>query len=349
MSLTILSVAYPFAPVRSNTAGGAEQVLRTIDLGITDLGHNSIVIACSGSEAAGEIIEIPLPQGWIEPTEKTGIYEVVRKAILKALREWPVDLIHMHGIDFDSYLPQSSVPSLVTIHLPVDWYPAGSFESTRQNLYYNCVSNYQQQTARAVPNLLPYIENGVRVTDFLKNGENRIKKENFVLAIGRICPEKGLHLAIDAAAKANVPIIVAGELFPYEYHHAYFKRELTPRFKTDGVKYMGSVSFETKRKLLLSARCLLVTSQAPETSSLITMESYACGTPVIAFPSGALAHVIEHNKTGFIVRSIEEMAKAIKKIDEISPEYCKTLASERFSATRMVDEYLIAYRRILQN
>jgi glycosyltransferase involved in cell wall biosynthesis len=90
----------------------------------------------------------------------------------------------------------------------------------------------------------------------------------------------------------------------------------------------------------------LVPSLAPETSSLVAMEALACGTPVIAFPAGALAEIVEHGRTGFLVRDIGEMAAAIGRSEAIDPETCRAAARTRFSRDRMVEAYVARYRAL---
>jgi glycosyltransferase involved in cell wall biosynthesis len=86
----------------------------------------------------------------------------------------------------------------------------------------------------------------------------------------------------------------------------------------------------------------------PETSSLVAMEALACGTPVIAWPAGALAEIVEHGRTGYLVRSVGEMAEAIRAAGAIDPEVCRQTARARFSAARTIERYFELYRRLAQ-
>jgi glycosyltransferase involved in cell wall biosynthesis len=79
---------------------------------------------------------------------------------------------------------------------------------------------------------------------------------------------------------------------------------------------------------------------------LVAMEAISCGTPVVAFRSGAIPEVVEHETTGFIVDSQEQMVDAVKRIDDISPETCRERAKLRFDASRMIDEYIKLYESL---
>ncbi len=47
--------------------------------------------------------------------------------------------------------------------------------------------------------------------------------------MGRICPEKGFHIALDAAREAGVPLLLAGGVFAYPEHRRYFAEAIAPR------------------------------------------------------------------------------------------------------------------------
>src|SRR5438874_162818 len=182
------------------------------------------------------------------------------------------------------------------------------------------------------------------LTDAVRAAVQQRQRDAIALALGRICPEKGFHLALNAAALAGVPLLIAGQVFPYPYHQRYFDEEIRPRLGPSA-RFVGKVGFARKRRLLSAARCLLVPSLVAETGSLVAMEALACGTPVVAFPAGALADIIEPGVTGFLVKGAQDMAGAIAAAGTIDPERCREAARARFPPGRMVERYLAVYER----
>ncbi len=343
MKRTILSVAYPLTPVGPNAVGGSEQILSQVESELAAAGHRSIVIACEGSETAGELIATPKWDGDLTDDIRRWGQRQHRIAIEQALRRYPVDLIHMHSLDWHAYLPAPGVPLLATLHLPPSWYPEHAMGMRRPLTYVNCVSHSQRAVCQTTDLPVFVVENGVPVGR-LRSG---VRKRNFALALGRVCPEKGLHFALEAAHGSGIPLLLGGEVFRYESHMNYFDQEIRPRLDACR-KFLGPVGLERKRRLLTAARCLLVPSLVDETSSLVSMEALACGTPVIAFASGALPEVVEDGRTGFIVRDAKEMAAAIRRVSEIDPDECRRTAFERFSSKRMARDYMALYEQILQ-
>src|SRR5690242_3354505 len=163
MGLTVLNVAYVFAPVGPDTAGGAEQVLSALDRALAAAGHQSLVIACAESKTAGTLLATAaLP---VEFTEghRWQAQQLHRLRIEEAFRQWPIDVVHCHGHDFAEYLPPPGIPTLVTLHLPADHYPAEALTMPRSGRFFNCVSGSQRCSFAASAAMLPEIPNGVPV------------------------------------------------------------------------------------------------------------------------------------------------------------------------------------------
>lgn len=252
--LRILSVAFPFAMVSADPVGGAEQILSHIDSALTASGHRSIVIAAQGSATMGELVSIPRYCGTIGWNEWDRAHGHLRTLIRQIVSDRDIDLVHMHGVDFQSYLPDPGVRVLATLHLPLGYYSSSSLHPARPRTWLNTVSRYQHRTAESNPHVVRLIENGVAAPAY-ETG----RKEPFVLAMGRICPEKGFHLALDAAKAANAALRLAGCISDFPEHKAYFESEIKPRLDISR-QWIGAVSGNSKWQLLQSAQCVLVPS-----------------------------------------------------------------------------------------
>lgn len=338
--MTILSVGFPLLLVGPDSGGGAEQILYLVEQGIVAAGHRSIVVAPRGSQICGELLETPAAPEEITDDVRARAQNAHAEEIRDALTRFPIDLIHFHGLDFYAYLPERDVPMLATLHLPAAWYPRRIFEQYR--VFLNCVSESQ---AASVPcaRKPPVIINGIDVKPY---GEGAASKD-FLLVLGRVCPEKGIDIALAVARRLDLPLMIAGPVHPFRYHEHYFATKVKPLL--DGQRqYIGPIGVKEKTSLLAAARAVLIPSLVAETSSLVAMEAMAAGTPVVAFRSGALPEIVQHGETGFIVDSADEMAEAVKRAGEIAPEKCRLRAELHFGAARMVRDYLRLYAAVLQ-
>ncbi|HEY8428049.1 MAG TPA: glycosyltransferase [Sandaracinaceae bacterium] len=330
--LTVLSVAFPFAQVGADAVGGAEQILASLDRALTERGHRSIVVAQRGSRVTGTLVPLPA----FDPTHgREAAWREWRDAIGRTLASERVDVVHLHGLDAHAYFPRH--PAVWTLHLPIAAYAPRALELAAT---FCCVSESQRATCPPAAKVRT-IENGVDVAAF----EPRLTKGRYALALGRICEEKGYHLAIQAARRAGVPLVIAGRVFDYPAHRRYFEARIRPELGP-AVRFLGPVGPRVKRRLLAGARALLVPSLAEETSSLVAMEALASATPVIAFARGALPEIVEHERTGLLTDGAAGMAEALARVDAIDPRACRRAAEARFDAARMHERYLGLYREV---
>jgi glycosyltransferase involved in cell wall biosynthesis len=341
MPITVVNVAYPLVPIGHDTVGGTEQVITMLDEALVRRGHRSIVIGAEGSMIAGTLISTPAADKPVGKATWDWAYGIHRDILHRLLSEVSVDVVHLHGVDL-SCLPESGPPALMTLHLPAFNYPKNIHRLERPLTFVNCVSGISraQYPADAPLVTIPY---GVRLDRF-RPGLS--KKEDFILALGRIVPEKGFHLALDAAKQARLPLILAGKVPPFPEHQEYFEREIRPRLD-DKRRFVGALPLSDRVELLQKARCLVVPSFMFETGPLVAMEAQACGTPVIARPAGALPENVEDRRTGFIVDDVHSMAQAMHEVGRlIDPEECRRVAVRRFDSERMAARYLDLYEMI---
>ena len=341
--LKILYIAYPLLPVSEKSCGGAEQVLVTLEQEMKRRGHETMVAACWGSKVAGEVLPTGDPPTGPDEFEPRSAEH--NRRVLAYLRSHPqeFDLVHdqsgtfWQSLDRNTELP---VPVLVTLHLPRGFYPEEAFGRVPPNVKFNCVS---QKQAASFGDLRPAcVPNGIGVHKY----SVAEKKGDYLLWLGRICEEKGAHLAIEVAQRTGRPLIIAGQVYPFSYHQQYFREKIWPQVDGERVSWAESPNLQEKVELLQGARAVLIPSLVDETSSLVAMEAMACGTPVIAFRRGALPEVIADGHTGFVVDTMEEMACCVDRVGEIEPSDCRRRVEEHFSSTRMGDEYEQLYRRI---
>lgn len=340
---SILYTAYPLLPVSEESCGGAEQILSILEREMFSRGYDTTVAACESSRVSGKLVTTG------REAQKDDSFEF-REAehtsnILRLAKSREFSLIHDHSGSFFKNADQIDAPVLVTLHLPRTLYGEEVFRAIPHNVYFNCVSDSQAASFRDLPRMLGVVQNGIAVERF----SMARNKDEYLLWLGRICPEKAPHLAIEAAKRAGLKLVLAGQVYPFSYHKAYFEREVKPWIEgpNSQVKFVELPSFSDKVDLLRCAKALLVTSLVPETCSLVSLEAAACGTPVVAFRNGALPEVVSHGHTGYTVRTLDEMVAAIRDVGEIWPDECRHRVETRFSSKTMADGYEELYRQVI--
>ena len=325
--------------------GGTEAVVHVLGEGLVARGHEVVLYASGDSLTSAELravyprslrtatgLKDPQPYDWVH----------VASALADADQ---FDVLHNHSGELPMAIGQLvSTPMLSTLHCLIT--PDTKFVWQHYRGFYNTVSEAAQ---RIIPpdiprgNYLGAVYNGIDVASF----PFRTVKKEHLLFLSRIAPEKGTHLAIEAAKKAGLPILVAGKVDRVD--REYFRAMVEPLIDGDAVRFLGEVSREQTKALMAEARALLLPIVWDEPFGLVIVEAMATGTPVIAFRRGSAPELIRDGETGFLVPEgdVDAMAAAVGRLDTILPQRCREHVQAHFDAGQMVDGYVALYERML--
>lgn len=170
---------------------------------------------------------------------------------------------------------------------------------------------------------------------------------NYFVFIGRVSPEKRLDRAIDIATRCGMPLYIGAKIDKVDV--AYFNERLKPLLRSPLVQYVGEVNEKEKRELLEHATALLFPIDWPEPFGLVMIEAFSCGTPVIAYPHGAVPEILEDGVAGFIVTNQEDAVSAAQRVASIDRKGCRQAFERRFTVAHMAEHYLRVYRRLMSS
>ena len=246
------------------------------------------------------------------------------------------DLIHSH-YDFMAltYTRLTSTPVLTTIHGFSSPQIMRVYQKYRDG-YFVSISNSDRAPGL---NYLATVYNGIDLALYPlqpKPGDN-------LIFLGRIHPDKGVHLAIQVARQSGWPLLIAGII----QDKTYFREQVEPHLDKRNIRYLGPVDVAGKNELFARARVLLHLNTIPERFGLVLAEANAAGLPVIAMDLGSCGEVISDGQTGFLVNNVNDAVCALQKLPEIARTACREHVQQRFSVDTMVDGYERVYSEIL--
>jgi glycosyltransferase involved in cell wall biosynthesis len=331
MRVALLSTCAVSTPPKGY--GGTELVASELAKGLTRRGHEVTVFATGNSRPGAELVAHFAQPVW--PPDELAELRHAAFSWMHISRASPrFDVVHCHQAPSISFSSVSPLPVVVTIHHHrvdslVDYYldfPRVSFVAI------------SKRQAELLPELrCTVIHHGVD-PDLYPAGEGL---GGYFAFVGRLAPEKGAHVAIDATAVAGGELWIGGTVHPCD--HEYFTRDVEPRLGFRHVRWLREVHGETKGELLRGAKALLFPIDWEEPFGLVMIEAMLSGTPVIAFPRGSAPEVIEDGVTGFLVRTEAEMVDRMRRIGSIDRLRCRARAIERFSTARMTRDYERVY------
>ncbi|HET6869867.1 MAG TPA: glycosyltransferase family 4 protein [Solirubrobacteraceae bacterium] len=336
-------LAPPWIPVPAPGYGGVESVVSSLTESLVRRGHAVTLFCAPGSTSRADVVTV-LDKCYPDEIERS-LYEVDHvgrafDAIDAATNGDRFDLVHDHcGFAALAMANRIDTPLVHTLHGPFT--PDTAPFYARHGHKAALVGISRAQLSSAPPGLGPIrsIPNPID----LRAWPLQERKDDYLLWIGRMTPEKGPHRAIAAASAARVPLVLAGVIQPGQ--QAFFDREVAPHLDGQRVRFVGEVGGTVKRSLFARARGLLMPIRWNEPFGMVVVEALACGTPVIAFPEGAVRDLVTDGETGFLVDDERAMAVAVGNLPRIEPRACRAWVSQHCD----VDVVAAAYERIYRS
>ncbi|MDI9835044.1 MULTISPECIES: glycosyltransferase family 4 protein [unclassified Streptomyces] len=337
--LDITMITTPWFALPPGAYGGIEAMCAELVDGLVELGHRVTVIGVGHNGTKGHFIATDDSPAGAQRLGNSGPEVLHAARAARALRSLDSDVIHDHSTVGPLQAGQRQAPTVVTAHGPVTGETGRYYEALSDTVHMVAISHAQQaQTPDIVWS--GQVHNALRTAQY----PYRDRKGDDVLFLGRIAADKGVHLAIDAARDAGLPLTIAGGCNdPAE--QPYIDEELRPRMGDD-VRWVGEADRRTKLDLLANARCLLFPIQWEEPFGMVMIEAMACGTPVVALRRGSVPEIVEDGVTGFICDHPAQLVQAVGSVARLDPRACRERVQSHFDTDQMAVAYATLYEQL---
>lgn len=342
-----IALVAPFEePVPPQKYGGTELVVYNLAEELTKLGHDVTLMASGDSITSAKLAKCT-PRAIRTMREARNSrarvalnYQGLATAIEK-INKGKFDIVHNHvGWPLLMFSNIIDAPIVTTLH--------GTLADPTENLMYRTyrkaaylsISDSQRRHSQNL-NYIGTVYNGIDPDAF----DFRKQAGDYLVFLGRICPEKGPTYAIEIARLTGHKLIIAAKVDPVD--EAYFEEVVEPLIDGDKVKFIGEVDHAGKVEVLKNAKALLSPLQWDEPFGLVNTEAMACGTPVIAINRGSMPELIIDGQTGFLCSNVDEMVERVGQIDSIDRRACRDHVASNFSSRLMAERYVEAYKEVV--
>jgi glycosyltransferase involved in cell wall biosynthesis len=335
-------IAPPWVPVPPPAYGGTEIVIDNLARGLQELGHEIRLFTVGDSEC-------PVPTDFLypKPIAPIGVTVPEMAHVLAAYESLAdMDIIHDHtnlGPLIAGLRGLRRPPVVTTNHGPVTGETQPILAQIARHASIVAISHAQARQAQNFGGVQigAVIHHGIDL-DLYDSGPGG---GGYLMFIGRMSPNKGVHHAVRVAKKAGKQLVLSvkmRERIEVEYFESEVKPHLDP-----GDEVPGEIPLARRIELLQHADALLNPITWSEPFGLVMAEGLACATPVLAFANGSAPEIIDSGTTGYLCRDEEEMIRAVDRVADIDRAHCRAAAERRFSLLRMARDHERFYRRVL--
>ena len=359
--MKIAHIAPPWITIPPKNYGGTEVVLYNLVEEQVAQGYDVTLFAPGDAKTSAKLVSF-FPHSLID----SGVpwqghlkaYYHLQKAV-EYIKDHDFDVVHTHlSSSAEMYLfplmNRLAVPHVMTLHSHFPFDRVQAWTGDADDYYIKdwastvpmVVISEQARANNKLPlNIVDVVHHGLPMQHFQATAQ---QPEDYFVWLGRFVPEKGPHLAIEAAQKAGVPIVLAGTIDKHiEVSVNYFNDKIKPFLNDKQVKYVGPVNMQQKIDLLSRARGLLNPIQWEEPFGMVMIEAMAVGCPVIAFNRGAASEIVDHGTSGFLTQTVDEMVHYISRIDELERVEVHAHVERNFTARMMAQKYVKVYKKVI--
>jgi glycosyltransferase involved in cell wall biosynthesis len=321
--------------------GGTERVVSWLTEELVAKGHEVTLFAAGGSQTSAHLVPCS-PRG----LRLAGIRDhlashlVMLNEVYERVNEF--DVVHFH-IDLIQYVLFKDLAHkcVTTLHGRLDLPDFAPIYRSFPNM--PLISISRSQRAPMPPNVfwLDNVPHGLPASVCPYNAGGG----DYLAFLGRITRDKRPDRAIEIAKRAGVPLKMAAKIDKAD--EDYFREVVSPLLDHPLIKFVGEISEQQKTAFLRNALALLFPIDWPEPFGLVMIEAMSAGTPVIAWRKGSVPEVIDNGVSGLIVDSLEEAVAAVRRVQHMNRAVVRKQFEARFTAHRMAEGYVEAYRQLL--
>nr|WP_297355962.1 glycosyltransferase family 4 protein [uncultured Caldimonas sp.] len=339
--MKIAQVAPLFESVPPQAYGGTERVVSYLTESLVAQGHEVTLFASGDSVTSAELVPITDRALRLDPKRPDWLawHTIMLDQVFSRAAEF--DVIHFH-VDFLHYplARYCPTPCVTTLHGRLD---LQDLPPLHRHFCEHPVVSISDSQRKALPqaNWYATVHHGLPRDLYSFHPA----PGDYFAFVGRVSPEKRLDRAIEIATRCDTPLKVAAKID--EADRCYFEERIRPLLSHPLVEFVGEIGEAQKNDFIGNARALLFPIDWPEPFGLVMIEAFACGTPVIAYPCGAVPEVMHDGITGRVVRSQDEAVQAARHIDRIDRKGCRAVFERYFTANVMASRYIDVYQTLI--
>lgn len=341
--LRIAQVTPLYEAVPPRLYGGTERIVAHLANTLVEHGHEVTLFASADADTKAKLVAVRDQAIRLDPDPLTSDIAAHLGMLHEVRRRAPeFDLIHFHtALLHFPFFEAMARRTLTTLHGRLDMKDLAPAYALWPQFPLVSISDHQR---RPLPeaNWIATVHHGLPPSLYRFEPE---AERGYLAFLGRIAPEKRVDRAIRIARKAGLPLKIAAKVDNAD--RAYFAAVVEPMLADPSVEFVGEIGDSEKSAFFAGAVALLFPIDWPEPFGLVMIEAMACGTPVVAWPCGAVREVVEDGLTGYIVQSEDEAAVALGQVGRLDRALIRRQFDRRFSADVMTRRYVELYRRLV--